>query len=139
MAKTSITLTRRELYERVWAVPLHRLCKEFGLSDRGLAKICARHKIPVPARGVWAKKAHGKPARQPPLPPGPSGSDDTIITISQSPPPDTYRHNGFELLCDGLGVRHQPLHRLFICVFERAFFGPRPSLAVSADLFSPSG
>ena len=45
MAETSITLTRRELYERVWAVPLHRLCKEFGLSDRGLAKICARHKI----------------------------------------------------------------------------------------------
>ena len=89
MAETSITLTRRELYERVWAVPLHRLCKEFGLSDRGLAKICARHKIPVPARGVWAKKAHGKPARQPPLPPGPSGSDDTIITISQSPPPDS--------------------------------------------------
>jgi hypothetical protein len=89
VAETSITLTRRELYERAWAVPLHRLCKEFGLSDRGLAKICARHKIPVPARGVWAKKAHGKPARQPPLPPGPSGSDDTIITILQSPPPDS--------------------------------------------------
>jgi len=88
VVETSITLTRRELYERVWAVPLHRLCKEFGLSDRGLAKICARHKIPVPARGVWGKKAHGKPARQPPLPPGPSGSDDTIIAISQSPPPD---------------------------------------------------
>jgi hypothetical protein len=89
VAETSITLTRRELYERVWAVPLRRLCKEFGLSDRGLAKICARHKIPVPARGAWAKKAHGKPARQPPLPPGPSGSDDTIITISQSLPPDS--------------------------------------------------
>ena len=88
MAETSITLTRRELYERVWAVPLHRLCKEFGLSDRGLANICARHKIPVPARGAWAKKAHGKPAPQPPLPPGPSGSDDTIIKISQSPPLD---------------------------------------------------
>jgi len=88
VVETSITLTRRELYERVWAVPLHRLCKEFGLSDPGLAKICARHKIPVPARGVWGKKAHGKPARQPPLPPGPSGSDDTIIAISQSPPPD---------------------------------------------------
>ena len=76
MAETSITLTRRQLYERVWAVPLRRLCKEFGLSDRGLAKICARHKIPVPARGAWAKKVHGKPARQPPLPSGPSGSDE---------------------------------------------------------------
>jgi hypothetical protein len=66
VAETSITLTRGELYARIWAVPMRRLCKEFGLSDRGLARICARHNIPMPPRGVWANKAHAKHARQPP-------------------------------------------------------------------------
>jgi hypothetical protein len=28
----------RELYEQVWAVPMARLAKEYGLSDSGLAK-----------------------------------------------------------------------------------------------------
>ena len=84
MSETSITLTRSELYKRVWAVPMRQLCEEFGLSDDGLAKICERHNIPAPPRGVWAKKAHDKHARQPPLPTRPSGWDDETITIWRS-------------------------------------------------------
>lgn len=33
------------------------LAIEFGISDRGLAKVCGRHRIPVPPRGYWAKVA----------------------------------------------------------------------------------
>jgi hypothetical protein len=36
------------------------------VTDVGLKKICAKHRIPVPGRGYWAKVAAGKPvARQP--------------------------------------------------------------------------
>ncbi len=56
----SIRLTRKELYDRVWAEPMQTLSRELGLSDVGLAKICRRHGVPVPARGYWAKKRVGK-------------------------------------------------------------------------------
>src|SRR3546814_2233578 len=45
-----------------------RLAKEFGLSDVALHKICRKHEIPTPPLGYWAKKAHGKPVTNTPLP-----------------------------------------------------------------------
>ena len=35
-------LTREELYAQVWAEPMTKLAQRYGLSDRGLAKICTR-------------------------------------------------------------------------------------------------
>lgn len=58
------TLTRRELYDLAWSKPMQKLAEEFGLSDRGLAKICQRHRVPVPSRGYWAKLAAGQKVRQ---------------------------------------------------------------------------
>lgn len=52
-------ISRRELYDLVWSKPISKLAPEFGLSDRGLAKLCTRHRIPVPPRGYWAKLAAG--------------------------------------------------------------------------------
>src|SRR6185312_10376240 len=56
----AFTLTRTELYDRVWAEPVDTLAKEFGLSNVGLGKACRRHDIPVPPRGYWARKAVGQ-------------------------------------------------------------------------------
>lgn len=53
------TVTREQLYERVWQTPTVHLCKEFGLSDVGFAKLCKRYKIPKPYLGYWARKAAG--------------------------------------------------------------------------------
>ena len=64
-----VTLTRQQLYDRVWATPIETLAKEFGLSGRGLGKLCARYLIPVPPRGYWAKKTAGKRVHKPTLPP----------------------------------------------------------------------
>jgi hypothetical protein len=61
-------LSREELYNRVWSEPIQRLSKQFGLSDRGLTKLCSRHQIPVPYRGYWQRKAHGHSTTQLPLP-----------------------------------------------------------------------
>lgn len=46
-----VTLTREELYEKVWTTPMQRLVAEFGFSDWGLAKLCGRHQVHVPPRG----------------------------------------------------------------------------------------
>ena len=49
MASHPITLTRKELYDKVWSQPVHTLAKEYGISDVGLKKICKRRDIPTPA------------------------------------------------------------------------------------------
>lgn len=43
---------REELYDKVWERPVQRLSKEFGMSDVGLAKICRKLFIPIPAEGI---------------------------------------------------------------------------------------
>jgi hypothetical protein len=67
METDCIALTRRELYDNVWRTPVEVLAREWGLSDRGLAKLCDRHGIPVPPRGYWARKKAGKAAVRTPL------------------------------------------------------------------------
>lgn len=58
--KRPVTVSRKDLYRRVWETPITRLAAEYGISGNGLAKICDRLKIPYPPRGYWAKKAAGK-------------------------------------------------------------------------------
>ncbi len=62
------TLSRQQLYDKIWQTPASKLSIEFGVSDVGLAKICKRHKIPRPPRGYWAKRAHGKRVKRASLP-----------------------------------------------------------------------
>ena len=59
--------SRQELYDLVWSIPASKLCEQFGMSGRGLAKLCLRHEIPVPERGWWARKAAGHDVKKLPL------------------------------------------------------------------------
>jgi hypothetical protein len=63
-----VALSRGELYAEVWSVPMLRLGPKYGLSDVGLAKLCRKHDIPLPPRGYWARKQHGKAVKQSRLP-----------------------------------------------------------------------
>src|SRR5262249_38748460 len=84
-----IVLTREELYAQVWAKPISQLSAEYGMSGRGLAKLCARHIIPCPPRGYWARKAAGKAVVQFRLP-EPKADTPLKITIfptQEAPPP----------------------------------------------------
>lgn len=83
MDNTQVTLTRKELYELVWSVPMVKLADRFGLSDVGLKKKCRKHSIPVPPRGYWARKQAGQNPRQTPLPKG--FPLDVTITIYRNP------------------------------------------------------
>ncbi len=61
-------MNRKELYDLVWSTPMVHAAKRFGISDVALRKTCVRHDVPTPPLGYWAKLAHGKKVRQPPLP-----------------------------------------------------------------------
>ena len=63
-----LKLTREELYSLVWAKPMTEVAQDFQISDRAMAKICARKQVPVPPRGYWAKKNAGKSVSRSPLP-----------------------------------------------------------------------
>jgi hypothetical protein len=84
------TLTRQELYNRVWQTPLVRIAAEYGISGPGLAKLCKRHGIPVPGRGHWAIKKAGYEVKPDPLPADPS--PDTPVQISGDPGPEKEEH-----------------------------------------------
>jgi hypothetical protein len=74
-----IELTRDELYELVWAEPMTKVARRYGLSDRGLAKICDRMGIPVPGRGYWAKVQSGKVPPQVKLPKITAGQQSRVV------------------------------------------------------------
>jgi hypothetical protein len=60
-------LSRAELYELVWSLPLKTLAARHGVSDVALAKLCRRRQVLVPPRGYWAKKRSGQIVARPAL------------------------------------------------------------------------
>jgi hypothetical protein len=58
------TLTRRALFDLVWARPLTKIAADFGISAVALHKICDKHRVPLPGRGYWAKLAAGQKVPQ---------------------------------------------------------------------------
>jgi len=60
--------SREDLYSVVWAKPMMTLAGEFGMSGRGLAKLCERLKVPVPPKGYWRKVSLGQKIKKTPLP-----------------------------------------------------------------------
>jgi hypothetical protein len=118
-----VELCRDELYRMVWAEPVEKLAARYGISGRGLAKICGRLAISVPPRGYWAQLQHGHTPEPVPLPPASRGVPTTVTlrghaietTAASTLPPDT--------LAD-VAREQQPEHR--IRVPERvARFHPR--------------
>ena len=87
-AKRPVTLGRDELYAQVWATPMSRLAREYGVSGKGVAKICDRLGVPYPPRGYWARTDTGKTVKQTPLPAArPGKPTQATITPSQPAPP----------------------------------------------------
>ena len=63
-----LSLTRAELYKRVWKEPASRLAPQLGISDVALGKTCKRLDIPTPSRGYWARLEAGQRLRKDALP-----------------------------------------------------------------------
>ena len=65
------TITREELYELVWSMPMTRASKQLGVSDVMLGRVCREREVPCPPRGYWAALRSEKKRSQyvqPPLP-----------------------------------------------------------------------
>lgn len=74
-------LTRNELYNLVWSVPLLTLSKKYAISDVGLRKICIRMEIPLPRAGHWQKLQFGKRIDKPSLSATYSGEIEVSLSI----------------------------------------------------------
>lgn len=57
-----------KLYKEVWADPVTKVAKNYGISDVALRKICKKLAVPLPPLGYWAKLAAGKKSPTPNLP-----------------------------------------------------------------------
>lgn len=77
------TFTRQELYDLVWSGPMYKLAKKYNISDRGLAKACAKHAVPVPERGYWNKLQASKKVKRSALPPRGLGVSDKVTIGGQ--------------------------------------------------------
>lgn len=65
------------------------LCRELGLSDNGLRRICKVLVVPTPPAGHWMKLQAGKPVERVPLPPA-GARESYVLEVSEKPflPPD---------------------------------------------------
>jgi hypothetical protein len=82
--KAPIRLSRADLYEQVWKVPLIRLGRQYGITGTGLAKICVRLDVPYPPAGYWLRVNAGKSPKKAGLPPARDGIPNHVI-ISPTP------------------------------------------------------
>jgi hypothetical protein len=57
----TIELTRKELYNLVWAESLTSLSKKYALTYNGLKKLCINNNIPIPQNSYWMKLKYNKP------------------------------------------------------------------------------
>lgn len=78
-----LELTRKQLYDMVWSMPMLRLARTFQCSPTWLARICREAEVPVPPRGYWAKKRAGKAARRQALR---RSVDRDEVVVSYTPP-----------------------------------------------------
>lgn len=69
---------REALYDLVWTAPVMEVARRLGVSDVGLAKLCRRAAIPIPARGYWARIESGQQLPRPPLPLAPEGLPELL-------------------------------------------------------------
>ncbi len=67
MRRLKTRYDRDKLYEQVWSQAVQIVAKSYGISGRGLGKVCAKLRVPVPPRGYWARVRNGQKVKKPPL------------------------------------------------------------------------
>jgi len=56
----TISLTRKELYDLIWSLPMSSVSKKYEISSARLRGICKKMNIPIPEIGYWQKLQYGK-------------------------------------------------------------------------------
>lgn len=76
------TITRRELYEKIWSITKAKTAKELNLSPTDLSRICNEHDIPSPTSGYWMHLGWGEDVEKTPLP---HPENNPVIDLSTKP------------------------------------------------------
>ena len=79
----TIELTRKQLYDLVWSIPISKLALKYALSNDGIKKICKQFEIPMPQNGFWLKLKYNKKVKIEKLNPVFGGIDKIIMTIRE--------------------------------------------------------
>src|SRR6478736_7756559 len=74
-----ITLSRRELYEKVWSKSSKDLCMEYDIDTEGLEEICRRLNIPIPDKSYLKRLSEGKKVNSTPLPEKSKGTERVVL------------------------------------------------------------
>jgi hypothetical protein len=85
VTRSSVKLTREELYRQVWEKPTTHLAKEFGISDVAVGKICKKLDVPKPPLGYWRQVEVGGVAQNPPPLPPPKRGVPAFVVITPNP------------------------------------------------------
>lgn len=86
MTSAMTTISRQDLFDKVWSSPVTRVAAEFGVSDTAVRKMCRRHGIPVPSRGYWAQVAAGRTFPRPKLEPASRARLETVRFVGAGQP-----------------------------------------------------
>jgi len=139
-----VTLTREELYEKVWSIPMQKLAVEFGFSDVGFAKLCRRHKIPVPPRGYWARLQAGQTPRRTALPTAKEPRLNTVEIYPHARPLEQPAEVEAQEIPNIVVAHDRPLaHPITLRIEnsfsmtrkdERGLLAPRPGMAVPVQV-----
>lgn len=112
-AEPPAQITREELYEEVWRVPMLRIGERHGVSSSYLARVCTSMNVPRPAPGYWAKVEFGKAPPRPPLPQARAEdklvwnrSDDPDIVVRPLPKPPIIPRLARSTIVDVRAKRH---------------------------------
>lgn len=81
------TITRRELYDKIWSITKAKTAKELNLSPTDLSRICNEHNIPSPTTGYWMHLSWGEDVEKTPLP---NPENNPVIDLTAKPPRKKY-------------------------------------------------
>ena len=79
-------ITRRRLYERVWAESVAHIAPDLGLWPTRLSKLCVKNNIPVPGRAYWYYSNADRKTMWDPLPDADRDWEITITPAHPGPP-----------------------------------------------------
>jgi hypothetical protein len=75
------TISRVDLYERLWVEPKRDVARSFGVTSDRLSRLCRRNQIPIPLQGFWNRGTEDRAALNVPLP---HPEQDWVIEIEPS-------------------------------------------------------
>ena len=79
MEKT--TLTRKELYDLVWSIPMTSISKKYEISSDRLKGICKKVNVPMPDNGYWQKLQYKKPLTIKELPDERLSNKEVVLNV----------------------------------------------------------